>query len=101
MGMLQPAGPAPAVVPAAASSRPVLAVERRLIKGYGDLLAVDGMSFEVAEAEVLSHGLNGARRPAFRVLTGRALPWAGRAPIAGFDVHPETSRIRPPINPWF
>ncbi len=71
-----------------------------LSKRYGDVNAVAGISFTVAEGEILGLlGHNGAgKTTTIRMLTGRARPTGGRALIAGYDValHPE--KVKPLIN---
>lgn len=81
-----------------------LAIEvRDLQKYYGDVHAVDGVSFTVAEGEVFGLlGHNGAgKTTTIRVLTGRARPTAGTAAIDGFDVTRQRDRIKPLINAVF
>jgi ABC-2 type transport system ATP-binding protein len=71
-----------------------------LVKHYGSVHAVDGISFAVAEGEIFGLlGHNGAgKTTTIRMLTGRTRPSAGRASIAGFDVIDELDRIKPIIN---
>ena len=71
-----------------------------LSKHYGDLRAVDDVSFSVAEGEILGLlGHNGAgKTTTIRMLTGRARPTSGRALIAGLDVVHERERVKPLIN---
>ncbi len=78
---------------------PAIEVEH-LAKRYGDVRAVDDISFSVRPGEVLGFlGHNGAgKTTTIRVLTGRARPTAGRALIAGFDVVHERERVKPLIN---
>src|SRR5687767_1399087 len=74
-----------------------------LEKRYGDIRAVDGISFSVAEGEVFGLlGHNGAgKTTTIRVLTGRARPTSGTATIAGYDVVRERDEIKPLINAVF
>ena len=69
-------------------------------KRYGDVRAVDDVSFAVAEGEILGFlGHNGAgKTTTIRMLTGRARPTSGRALIAGPDVVHERERVKPLIN---
>ena len=63
---------------------PVIAVES-LIKRYGDLIAVDELSFEVAPGRIVAFlGANGAgKTTTLRILLGLASPTSGRATIDG------------------
>ena len=81
------------------SGRAIIEVDR-LSKHYGDLRAVDDVSFSVAEGEILGLlGHNGAgKTTTIRMLTGRARPTSGRALIAGHDVVRERERVKPLIN---
>ena len=71
-----------------------------LVKHYGAVHAVDGISFTVAEGEIFGLlGHNGAgKTTTIRMLTGRTRPTAGRASIAGFDVVEDLDQIKPIIN---
>lgn len=71
-----------------------------LVKHYGAVHAVDGISFTVAEGEIFGLlGHNGAgKTTTIRMLTGRTRPSAGRASIAGFDVVEDLDQIKPIIN---
>jgi len=71
-----------------------------LVKHYGAVHAVDGISFAVAEGEIFGLlGHNGAgKTTTIRMLTGRTRPTAGRASIAGFDVVADLDQIKPIIN---
>ncbi len=71
-----------------------------LEKHYGDVRAVDGISFSVGEGEVFGLlGHNGAgKTTTIRVLTGRARPTKGTATVAGYDVVSERPSIKPLIN---
>ena len=63
-----------------------------LTKRYGDILAVDRVSFRIESDEIVGFlGLNGAgKTTTMRILTGFMAPTDGRARIAGYDVaeHP-------------
>ena len=69
------------------NGEPIITVDH-LSKRYGEVLAVDDISFTVQPGEVLGLlGHNGAgKTTTIRMLTGRARPTGGRALIAGFDV---------------
>jgi ABC-2 type transport system ATP-binding protein len=87
------------VVAAAGEATPVIEV-RDLHKRYGEVRAVDGISFTVAAGEVFGLlGHNGAgKTTTIRMLTGRTKPTAGTATIAGLDVVADRDRVKPIIN---
>lgn len=78
---------------------PIVEVDN-LQKHYGEVRAVDGISFAVAPGEIFGLlGHNGAgKTTTIRMLTGRTKPTGGRARVAGFDVVDERDRIKPLIN---
>lgn len=67
-----------------------------LTKRYGDLLALDQVSFDVQEGEILGFlGPNGAgKTTTMRILTGYIPPSEGSATIAGFDVFEDSLEVR-------
>ena len=69
---------------------------RDLTRRFGDFVAVDAISFTVAEGEVFGFlGANGAgKTTAIRMLTGLLAPTAGTARVAGFDVLREPEHVR-------
>ncbi|HSS61923.1 MAG TPA: ABC transporter ATP-binding protein [Candidatus Limnocylindrales bacterium] len=70
-------------------SRPRIAVEARaLVKQYGLVRAVDGVSFQVERGEIFGFlGANGAgKTTTLRMLCGLVRPTAGSALIDGFDI---------------
>jgi ABC-type multidrug transport system ATPase subunit len=71
-------------------------VAKRLTKKFGDLIATDRVSFEVAEGEVFGLlGPNGAGKTTLvRILSTLLRPDAGEAKIAGFDVTKEAKAVR-------
>ncbi|MDM7939109.1 MAG: ATP-binding cassette domain-containing protein [Methanothrix sp.] len=74
-----------------------LAVQtENLTKRYGDLLAVDHLSFHVIEGEIFGFlGPNGSgKTTTIRMLTGLAQPTEGRATILGYPVPGEASQAR-------
>ncbi len=83
----------------ASGGRTIIEVEG-LAKTYGDVRAVAGISFTVAEGEILGFlGHNGAgKTTTIRMLTGRARPTGGRATIAGHDVATHAEMVKPLIN---
>ena len=67
-----------------------------LTKEYGDVRAVDGLTFEVLEGEILGFlGPNGAgKTTTMRILTCFFPPTKGTASVAGFDVVAEPHEVR-------
>ena len=67
-----------------------------LTKYYGNVLALDQVSFQVAEGEILGFlGPNGAgKTTTMRILTGYMPPNGGSAKIAGFDVLEQSLDVR-------
>lgn len=67
-----------------------------LTKEFGDIRAVDGLSFELYEGEILGFlGPNGAgKTTTMRVLTCFFPPTSGTATVAGFDVVREPDEVR-------
>lgn len=63
---------------------------------YGDLLAVDRISFDVAEGEVLGFlGPNGAgKSTTVKMLTGQLRPSEGRATLLGMDLLTKSNQIQ-------
>jgi len=59
-----------------------------LTKKYGDLLAVDHISFQVKKGEIFGFlGPNGAgKTTTIRMLTGSSIPTEGTATIMGYDI---------------
>jgi ABC-2 type transport system ATP-binding protein len=69
--------------------QPYAAVEaRQLVKRYGVITAVDGVSFEVARGEIFGFlGANGAgKTTTLRMLCGLLAPTSGTALIGGVDI---------------
>ncbi|MGI8906046.1 MAG: ATP-binding cassette domain-containing protein [Candidatus Sumerlaeaceae bacterium] len=67
-----------------------------LTKHYGDVHAVDGLSFELFEGEILGFlGPNGAgKTTTMRILTCFFPPTSGTATVAGYDVLTEPDEVR-------
>ena len=84
---------------APAGTAPMIVVEG-LAKHYGQVRAVDGISFAVGRGEIFGLlGHNGAgKTTTIRMLTGRTRPTGGRATIAGHDVVTDLDAVKPLIN---
>ena len=78
---------------------PAIAV-KDLRFSYGDNLAVDGISFDVAEGEVFGFlGPNGAgKSTTVRLLTGQLTPDAGKAELLGMDIVSERKKVQQEIG---
>jgi ABC-2 type transport system ATP-binding protein len=78
-------------------------VVENLTYRYGDLLAVDHISFEVAAGEILGFlGPNGAgKTTTVKMLTGQLRPQEGRASLLGDDVVKETQKVQSRIGVCF
>ena len=71
-----------------------------LRKSFGDVCAIDGVSFDVASGTVLGLlGPNGAgKTTTVRVLTTLLKPDAGSASVAGLDVVKDAAALRERIG---
>jgi ABC-2 type transport system ATP-binding protein len=69
---------------------------RDLVKRFGSLIAVDGISFAVERAEVVGFlGPNGAgKSTAMKIISGFLEPTSGEASIAGYDSHAQPIEAR-------
>ena len=69
---------------------------KSLTKDYGTRRAVDAISFDAQQGEILGFlGPNGAgKTTTMRILTGYLQPTAGEARVAGFDVVNESLEVR-------
>ncbi len=67
-----------------------------LTRAFGDFLAVDAVTFDVAQGEIFGFlGPNGAgKTTTIKMLTGLLRPTAGRAEVAGFDVVQQLDDVR-------
>lgn len=67
-----------------------------LTKQFGKRLAVDGLSFEAQQGDIIGFlGPNGAgKTTTMRMLTGYLPPTAGSAVVAGYDVEKESIEVR-------
>lgn len=63
---------------------------------YGNLIAVDHISFDVSEGEVLGFlGPNGAgKTTAVRMLTGQLQPSEGTVTVLGKDMHKYAKQVQ-------
>ena len=71
-----------------------------LTKNFGDFVAVDHISFEVAKGEIFGFlGANGAgKTTAMRMLCGLSTPSSGKSMVAGFDLFREAEKIKKNIG---
>ena len=78
-------------------------VAEDLTYNYGTLTAVDHISFDVAEGEILGFlGPNGAgKTTAVKMLTGQLRPKGGRAMLLGLDVSVEPENVQGQIGVSF
>lgn len=78
-------------------------VATQLIYRYGDLTALDGISFEVMEGEILGFlGPNGAgKSTAVQVLTGQRRPHGGSAIVLGRDISRHANQVQSEIGVCF
>jgi ABC-2 type transport system ATP-binding protein len=74
-----------------------------LTYSYGQLLAVDHISFHVAAGEILGFlGPNGAgKTTTVKMLTGQIRPQAGRATLLGLDVARDPNKVQAQIGVCF
>ena len=72
----------------------------RLTRKFGDFVAVDNVSFAVAEGEIFGFlGPNGAgKTTTIKMLTGLLRPTSGSAQVAGFDIGKEVSAVKANIG---
>ncbi|MBE0409972.1 MAG: ABC transporter ATP-binding protein [Anaerolineales bacterium] len=83
-------------------SKPAIIAEN-LTYRYGKLTAVDRISFQVGEGEILGFlGPNGAgKTTTVKMLTGQLLPMEGRAELLGLDIAKHTKKIQSQIGICF
>jgi ABC-2 type transport system ATP-binding protein len=81
-------------------SRATVVAVSDLVRRFGDVVAVDGVSFEVREGEIFGFlGPNGAgKSTTINILCTLLRPTAGSASIAGIDVVREPLRVREQIG---
>ncbi|MCA9905476.1 MAG: ABC transporter ATP-binding protein, partial [Anaerolineae bacterium] len=78
-------------------------VADKLAYSYGDKLAVDHISFEVAEGEILGFlGPNGAgKSTTVKLLTGQFKPKSGSATLLGMDIARNPNKVQQHIGVSF
>jgi ABC-2 type transport system ATP-binding protein len=78
-------------------------VAEELTYSFGDLVAVDHISFSVAQGEILGFlGPNGAgKTTTVKILTGQLQPKAGKAVLLGMDVAQNIERVQAEIGVCF
>jgi len=81
------------------SNGPAVHIDK-LVKRFGDFVAVDNVSIEVARGEIFGFlGPNGAgKSTTIRILCGLLAPTSGRATIGGFDVATQSEMVRQHIG---
>ncbi len=79
-------------------NKPIVCKE--LTKQFGDFIAVNKISFEVAPGEIFGFlGANGAgKTTAMRMLCGLSYPSSGEARVAGFNVYRQQESIKQHIG---
>ena len=89
-----------AIHAAAPSGRPVVVALDRLSKRFGDVRAVEEVSFTIFAGEVFGIlGPNGSgKTTSIRMLCGLLLPSGGGGTVAGFDVAREPDRVKSSIG---
>ena len=73
---------------------------RDLVKLYGDIAAVDGISFNVSQGEVLGFlGPNGAgKSTTMKIITGFIPPTSGTVVVGGADIQEDSIAVRRQIG---
>jgi ABC-2 type transport system ATP-binding protein len=73
---------------------------RNLVKTFGDFVAVDNVSLDVAKGEIFGFlGPNGAgKSTTIRILCGLLAPTSGQATVAGFDVATDPESVKQNIG---
>jgi ABC-2 type transport system ATP-binding protein len=78
---------------------PAVRIEH-LVKRFGDFVAVDNISIEVARGEIFGFlGPNGAgKSTTIRIMCGLLAPTSGRATVGGYDVATQSELVRQNIG---
>jgi len=94
------AGGGPVSVPAPSAGGEVVVSARDLTRTFGEFVAVDRVSFDVARGEIFGFlGSNGAgKTTTIRMLCGLLAPTSGSGTVAGFDIATESDRIKTRIG---
>ncbi len=73
---------------------------RNLVRKFGDFVANDHLSFDVAKGEIFGFlGANGAgKTTAIKILCGLLLPTSGDIEVAGYDVYKHREKIKRKIG---
>jgi len=81
------------------NSGPAVHIEK-LVKRFGDFVAVDDVSIDVAQGEIFGFlGPNGAgKSTTIRILCGLLAPTSGKATVGGFDVAAQPEEIKKRIG---
>jgi ABC-2 type transport system ATP-binding protein len=81
------------------SNEPAVHIEN-LVKRFGDFVAVDNVSIEVARGEIFGFlGPNGAgKSTTIRIMCGLLAPTSGRATVGGYDVATQSELVRQNIG---
>jgi ABC-2 type transport system ATP-binding protein len=81
------------------SNGPAVRIES-LVKRFGDFVAVDNVSLEVARGEIFGFlGPNGAgKSTTIRIMCGLLAPTSGRATVGGYDVATQSELVRQNIG---
>jgi ABC-2 type transport system ATP-binding protein len=82
------------------ANRELRIVADRLVKRFGDFVAVNGVSFEARRGEIMGFlGPNGAgKSTTIRILCGLLRPNGGKAEVAGLDVARYPEKVRQNIG---
>lgn len=80
-------------------SGPAVHIEK-LVKRFGDFVAVDNVSIDVAQGEIFGFlGPNGAgKSTTIRILCGLLVPTSGKATVGGYDVATQPEQIKQSIG---
>jgi ABC-2 type transport system ATP-binding protein len=81
------------------NNQPAVRIEN-LVKRFGDFVAVDNVSIEVARGEIFGFlGPNGAgKSTTIRIMCGLLAPTSGRATVGGYDVATQSELVRQNIG---